>query len=168
MNLVFIRGITFSRMLLLLLFAALSVFAQDSTNKVINNNFSIEKKDISLVNNELSRDNIKSLLELKSQRRWIPSTLNGTANITSTLNLKQKDPDFIDSDLFLFVVGSAVAFGATAAYLKFEADDNYDKYKLTNNKKYKDRTDRYDLYSGIALGVMEINFGFLIYKFLTD
>ena len=166
MNIVSIRVITFSRIWVLILFAALSLFAQDSTNKVLHNNFYTEKGEIPLI--ELGKDNVKPLLELKSQRKWIPSTLNGTANRTSILNLKQKDPNFIDSDLFLFVVGSAVVFGSAAAYLKFEADDNYVKYKLTNNKKYKNRTDQYDLYSGIALGVMEINFGFLIYKFLTD
>ena len=33
---------------------------------------------------------------------------------------------------------------------------------------FLNKTDRYDLYSGIALGVMQLNFGFLIYKFLTD
>jgi hypothetical protein len=152
----------------ILLLSAISIFAQDSTKIIIESNLTIEKNNLSSENIVNSKSGIKPLLELRTKREWIPSSLNRTANKTSMLNLKKKEPNFIDSDLFLIVVGSAVAFGATAAYLKFEADDSYDKYKLTNDKKYKDRTDSYDLYSGIALGVMEINFGYLIYKFLTD
>ena len=37
---------------------------------------------------------------------------------------------------------------------------------LAYAKYYLDKIDSYDLYSGLALGALEINFGFLIYKFL--
>ncbi len=168
MNLVLIVKNNISSFTMMLLISAVSIFAQDSTKEFTKSNLNIEINDLSLEEIKKSEDIIKPILELRTKRQWIPSSLNGTANKTLMLNLKKKEPNFIDSDLFLIVVGSAVAFGATAAYLKFEADDSYDKYKLTNDNKYKDRTDRYDLYSGIALGVMEINFGFLIYKFLTD
>lgn len=158
---------SFTSITLILLFSVVSIFAQDSTKRKIESKL-IEKNDLTVKGIVKNKSMTKPLLELRTKRKWIPSSLNRTTNKTSIINLKKKEPNFIDSDLFLIVVGSAVAFGATAAYLKFEADDSYDKYKLTNDKKYKNRTDSYDLYSGIALGAMEINFGYLIYKFLTD
>lgn len=110
-----------------------------------------------------------NLTELKLNRNWrkFKSNEHTLHKITSIKLLKDND-EFIDSDLFYILVGSAVVFGSTAAYFKLESDKNYDRYLETNNKKLLSKTDRYDLYSGIALGVLEINFGFLIYKFLTD
>lgn len=144
------------------------VFAQDTTN-----NFEKGKYYININTNNNIEDSSKiirsnSMIELKSSRLWIPNSLNEKTNTMNVINLQKPNLKFIDSDLFYIVVGSAIAFGATAAYMKFEADDYYDKYKSTNNKKYKDSTDKYDLYSGIALGAMEINFGYLIYRLLSD
>lgn len=75
---------------------------------------------------------------------------------------------FIESTLFKVLVGSALALGATAAYFKLEADKKFDKYIETRNRKYLDDTDRLDIYSGIAFGALQINFGALLYFFLTE
>ena len=149
----------------------ISIYAQDSTKVMyqsnLNNNLPM---NVTLAENA-SVIPKKPLFLLSSNRKWQNASLdniNNTINASSIIKFKKKKPNFIDSDLFLIVVGSAVAFGATAAYYKLESDANYEKYLETNDKKYLDKTDKQDLYSGIALGALEINFGFLIYKFLTD
>ncbi|MDX1699722.1 MAG: hypothetical protein R3250_03840 [Melioribacteraceae bacterium] len=111
-----------------------------------------------------------SIVELKMNRSWLRDSLTTQQVLTksSTIKFKGASENFIDSELFYIIVGSAVAFGAAAAYFKLESDDYYEEYLLTNDSSLKKKTDRYDLYSGIALGAMEINIGILIYKFLTD
>ncbi len=79
-----------------------------------------------------------------------------------------KKKPFIKSALFKVLVGSALALGATAAYLKLEADKKFDKYIETRNRNYLDETDRFDIYSGIAFTALQINFGALLYFFLTE
>jgi hypothetical protein len=79
-----------------------------------------------------------------------------------------KKKPFIKSALFKVLVGSALALGATAAYLKLEADKKFDKYIETRNRNYLDETDRFDIYSGIAFAALQINFGALLYFFLTE
>ncbi|MCB0730702.1 MAG: hypothetical protein KDC88_06685 [Ignavibacteriae bacterium] len=127
-------------------------------------------------NEQIEKDNFtnkikpKSISEMKLVRNWKANLDYQKENFyrTSIINIKPKKPKFIDSDLFLIIVGTSVALGATAAYFKLESDKSYEKYLDTNNKTYLNKTDKYDLYSGIALGTLEVNFGFLIYKFLTD
>ncbi|GBD90358.1 hypothetical protein BMS3Abin04_01075 [bacterium BMS3Abin04] len=76
--------------------------------------------------------------------------------------------NFTDSPWFKVLVGTAVGFGATAAYFKLKADNRFDQYNQTKNKTFLDETDKFDLISGIALGALEINFGILIYYFFFD
>ena len=152
---------------LLYFFMTITIIAQDTT-----------KTKFGILANIQNDNSLKSyipqpktLTEMKLNRNWSnnlkpPKSL--TINKSALIEFKDKEQNFIDSDMFLIVVGSAVLFGATAAYFKLESDVAYDKYLVTSNKKYKDKTDQYDLYSGIALGALEINFGILIYKFLTD
>ena len=83
------------------------------------------------------------------------------------INLKIKKP-FTQKPLFKILIGSAIALGATAAYLKLEADDKFDRYLETRQQEYLDETDRLDLYSGLAFGALQINFGALLYFFLFD
>ena len=77
-------------------------------------------------------------------------------------------PNFTESVLFKILLGSATVFGATAAYFKLKADKKYDEYVATQNRSTFDTVNRYDIYSGIALGLLQINVGYLIYRFLTD
>lgn len=130
--------------------------------------------EIYLTGSKLNSNDISpSILEMKINREWtynqaVTGRLNNFLYQKTKIEFKEKEPNFIDTDLFLISVGSAIIFGATAAYFKIESDKNYDKYLKTNDKSLLNKTDRYDVYSGIALGALEINFGFLIYKFLTD
>jgi hypothetical protein len=148
------------KILIFLLVASLS-FAQQSVDS--NDNLQLPAY------NEL-KPLPTSIVELKLNRSWLRDSLATLQSNSKASTIKFLGPKetFIDSELFYIVVGSAVVFGAAAAYFKLESDDHYDKYLITNDSAYKKKTDRYDLYSGIALGVMEINVGILIYKFLTD
>jgi len=157
--------------LLIYFFITISVFAQDTSSVKLSNGKQLKTVQIAKLHIGEVEGKTKSLLEMRSSRLWKNSSdlINKSrTNSLTTIEFKKKEPNFIDSDLFLIVAGSAVAFGATAAYFKLESDASYDKYKLTNNKSHLTKTDRYDLYSGISLGLMEINFGYLVYKFLTD
>lgn len=87
-----------------------------------------------------------------------------------TLNSLQvpKEESFFYSTTFHILAATAVALGAFSAYYKLKADDSYDEYQFTGDQKLLDDTNRYDLVSGITFTALQINFGFIIYKFLTD
>lgn len=157
--------------MILLFFLSISMIAQDSSKSAEVNNFDI--KDKKLLSNSLSKNlqNSKSLLELKNYRIWengITKTLDNQFNGASIIHVEKREQNFLDSDLFWVILGSSIVFGSAAAYFKLEADNSYEKYKISFDQKYKKKTDKLDLYSGIALGTLQINFGFLIYKLLTD
>ena len=72
------------------------------------------------------------------------------------------------STTFKILIGSAAVLGGISAYFKIKADKKYDDYLNTKNQSTLDEVDRLDLISGITFGLLQINFGYLIYKFLTD
>jgi hypothetical protein len=154
--------------LLMILFFGVNHFAQNKSEH--SNNITNELT----LKNDIFKDDIVpkgSLLEIRTPRNFYnnkQALFKNHANNISVINVKPPKSTFINSDLFLVLVGSAVTFGAVAAYFKLESDISYEKYLDTNNKKYLKKTDNFDIYSGVALGVLEVNFGFLIYKFLTD
>ncbi len=89
------------------------------------------------------------------------------------LNLEKARPElsserFIDDVWFKVLLGGIVGFGATSAYFKLKADKYYDEYLKTKNEDLLNKTNNYDLISGIALGALQINFGILIYHFLIE
>ncbi len=88
-------------------------------------------------------------------------------NIYEYIN-KNRTESFFSSGTFKILIGSAAVLGGVAAYFKIKADRKYDDYLQTKNRSTLDEVDRLDLYSGIAFGLLQINFGYLIYKFLTD
>lgn len=75
---------------------------------------------------------------------------------------------FFETNTFQLVSAAIILFGGTAAYLKIQADKNFDMYQATGVNSYLDKTKSYDIYSGIAFGVMQVNFGYLVYKFLVS
>jgi hypothetical protein len=79
-----------------------------------------------------------------------------------------KETPFHESPWFVALVGGVAAFGATAAYFKIEADDAFEEYRRTGSGEALDRVDRYDAISGAAFAAMQINFGYLAYRLLTD
>ena len=76
--------------------------------------------------------------------------------------------NFFTSTTFKILIGSAAVLGGISAYFKIKADKKYDDYLNTKNQSTIEEVDRLDLISGISFGLLQINFGYLIYKFLTD
>jgi len=75
---------------------------------------------------------------------------------------------FYGSTLFTVLLGTAIALGATTAYLKLEADDNFEEYLITGDPELIDKVDQYDLASGASLVLMELNVALIIYLFLSE
>ncbi len=61
-----------------------------------------------------------------------------------------------------------MVLGAVTAYFKLKADDKFDEYKYSGDKKFLDETNRFDTISGISLALFQINFGYIIYRFLAE
>lgn len=80
----------------------------------------------------------------------------------------EKNESFYESTMFKVLVGAAIAIGATTAYFKLEADKAFDEYQVTGNSELLDKTDRYDVISGISFVALQIDFGLILYYFLTD
>ena len=79
-----------------------------------------------------------------------------------------ENQQFYGSSKFLVLVGTAIALGAATAYYKLKADDRFDEYQITGNPDLLDETDKFDLISGITFTAMQIDFGAIIYFFLTE
>lgn len=79
-----------------------------------------------------------------------------------------KSEPFVKTTLFKVLTSSAIALGAITAYFKLKADDKFDEYRFSGNKKFLDETNRYDTISGVSLALFQINFGYIIYRFLAE
>ena len=81
--------------------------------------------------------------------------------------IEHKD-NFFESPLFFYMSGSLLVFGAVTAYYKLEADEKYAEYQVTGEEALLEETHKLDTNSGIAFTALQINFGMLVYFFLTD
>lgn len=81
---------------------------------------------------------------------------------------KNNEESFFEGTLFKVLVGSAVLLGASTAYIKLEADKKFDEYLITGDQALLDKTNQFDVISGVTFVAMQINFGLIIYLFLTD
>jgi len=97
-----------------------------------------------------------------------PDDIYSLQKITLDYIGEEKKESFFEGTLFKVLVGSAVLLGASAAYFKLEADKKFDDYLITGDKKLLDQTNRFDAISGVTFVAMQINFGFILYLFLTD
>jgi hypothetical protein len=96
----------------------------------------------------------------------------GDYNINESIKLTplgfESDDSFFETPLFLYMSGSLLVFGAITAYYKLEADEKYAEYQVTGDDALLQETQRLDTISGIAFAAVQINFGLLVYFFLTD
>ncbi len=81
---------------------------------------------------------------------------------------KTKHTNFFTGPTFKILVGSIIVFGAATAYFKLKADNQFSQYQNTGDQSFLNNTRTNDLISGITMGALEINFGILMYYFLTD
>jgi hypothetical protein len=92
--------------------------------------------------------------------------------IQSPIKLNPKEliesTNFTESTLFKVLLGTTVVLGSVAAYYKLEADEKFREYERTGNRALLNDVDKYDIYSGVSLGLLQVNFGYLIYRFLFD
>ncbi len=88
--------------------------------------------------------------------------------INLQFNGKVPEKSFYERDIFKILVGSIVVLGGTTAYFKLKADNYFEQYQNTGETKFLNQTRTNDLISGITMGALQINFGILIYYFLTD
>ncbi len=79
-----------------------------------------------------------------------------------------KKQHFVDSDLFKVLTTTAVLLGGTTAYYKIKADKLFDEYLSSRDKEKLDQTRKYDLISGITLTAFQINFGYILLRFLLE
>lgn len=93
-------------------------------------------------------------------------TISGIGRIS--FNGTGKEKYFGNSKWFPALIGTAIVFGGIAAYTKTVADKKYDDYLVTENPALLTETNRMDIISGVALGLMEINIGYIIYKLLSQ
>jgi hypothetical protein len=81
---------------------------------------------------------------------------------------EENNGSFYESTIFKVLVGTAVALGAATAYFKLEADNRFEEYKITGDPELLNQTDRLDIISGVSFVVLQINFGLIIYLFLSE
>ncbi len=130
-----------------------------SDNKVIGHTPLVVSRELKKL--ELSRKDYETkFLNLDSSSVKIQETLNFTGQV--------KEESFRNTIWFDLLIGSAIILGGTAAYYKIQADKSYDSYLKNDSAEYLDKTDRYDTYSGIAFGALQVNFGFILYYLLVD
>ncbi len=98
----------------------------------------------------------------------LPDEIYSSQKITLDYTGVEKKESFFEGTLFKVLLGSAVLLGASTAYFKLEADKKFDEYLITGDKKLLDQTNRFDVISGVTFVAMQINFGFIMYLFLTD
>ncbi len=93
---------------------------------------------------------------------------NEIQKIELDFNGTMKTEPFVNTTMFRFLTGSAIVLGAVTAYFKLKADDKFDEYRFSGDKKFLDETNRFDTISGISLALFQINFGYIIYRFLAE
>jgi hypothetical protein len=79
-----------------------------------------------------------------------------------------KKEKFIDTPLFKILSASAIILGGITAYYKIKADKHFDEYLKSRDKDKLDKTKKYDLISGITLATFQINFGYVLLRFLLE
>jgi hypothetical protein len=80
----------------------------------------------------------------------------------------ERKPGFFQTHIYKILLGGILVFGGSTAYFKLKADDRYDDYQRTGNDDFLQQTRKLDLISGISMGFLQINFGYLLYMILTD
>ena len=79
-----------------------------------------------------------------------------------------EEKNFFETDIFKILTAGIIVLGATTAYFKLEADAKYEEYQYSGNSELLDDIRKYDLISAITFTALQINFGLLLYFFLSE
>jgi hypothetical protein len=130
----------------------------------------VYRNDSLLGNTPLYLDNSEGVYTLRKGGYKEKTVSN--LDLSSVVNLESSAPAagkrFYEQSLFRYLMGGLLVLGGTTAYFKLKADENYDSYRITGEGKLLDETRKYDLISGISFAALQVNFGFLLYYFLTE
>ncbi|MGK9369567.1 hypothetical protein ACSSWA_11755 [Melioribacter sp. Ez-97] len=111
-------------------------------------------------------DDVIAVSRKGSERRFYGIKDRAFVNFDLTpARLKKAFPETTE---FKLLITSSVLLGGIAAYFKLKADNLYDDYVSTGDNALYEKVNRYDIYSGVAFGLLQINFGYLFYKLLTE
>jgi len=94
--------------------------------------------------------------------------LTGKNNFSLKYVGSTRQESFFESLQFKIILGAVAILGGVTAYYKLLADDNFDDFKLTGKQTSLDLTKKYDLISGISFGLLQINFGYLLYNVFAE
>lgn len=91
---------------------------------------------------------------------------DGKNNFIHQNNFLSTDGNKLPVSVYL-AAGSAVLFGATAAYTKIRADDYYKRYRKTGDGSLLTQVHKLDTYSGISLAITQVSSLYLTYLLLS-
>ncbi len=95
-------------------------------------------------------------------------TIKPGEKIDLTFTGRPYGESFYRRGIFKYLLGGIVLLGGATAYFKLKADNRFSEYQATGIASKLSETRKYDLISGITMGALEINFGILLYYFLSD
>lgn len=133
-----------------------------NNSQSINDTILLNEKNLFVSNTDYK------LSELNFNLKNVNKKINDIVQNNLKLNNENDKENFFSSTTFKILASGIFLLGGTTAYFKLQADDYFDKYRQTGEKKYLDKTDQYDLISGISFVLFQIDFGFIIYKVLTQ
>jgi hypothetical protein len=119
----------------------------------------------------LINPNFESLVLQKPNylnRKISLSDIDPDEKITLDFIGAKRSGSFYESTIFKVLVGTAIALGAATAYFKLEADNRFEEYRVTGDPELLDQTDKLDIISGVSFVALQINFGLIVYLFLSD
>jgi hypothetical protein len=119
----------------------------------------------------LIEDNFKSLIVQKPGYSDKIVTAHGISTyIKPVLEFtgEIKGESFYESTIFKVLAGTLIVLGATTAYYKLEADKIFNDYQFSGDQTLLDQTEKYDRISAVTFVAMQINFGLILYLFLSD
>ena len=91
-----------------------------------------------------------------------PITLDEASTGAIALREPQRPNYWID----VAALGLALGAGALAVHYKFKGDDEFDEYARSGDPAQRDDFERYDTYSAVALGAMQVGVGVFAIRLL--
>jgi hypothetical protein len=105
-------------------------------------------------------------LEEYNFQKGVEITLNSVLPSEEKIVIKDKSINFVKKKNFFGIIGSgllSLAAGTLAYTTKEKANDLYNSYLTDRNQDNLDKSNRYDIYSGVSLALMQVSVAALVY-----